>query len=269
MGVPLYSTSGRYGGYKIINQNLLPPIYFNEQEIHTIFFSLQLLKSVVDSPFDHSYDDLKKKLLHTFPKEKQLLFSQSSQCIVFEGITQMTHIDHLDVLFQMIIKQEKISFDYYRQKKMKRRIMPVRLVIRQGSWYCIGFDLDKNEYRTFRCDYMERITIINHAAFSLNAEEIELGMLTQQQKYRYLHFQVKITHEGVLNYQENRYPNISLLKKEEEYFLVGSFNPSELPFLANYLLIFGMTIQSIKPKELKEEYGILLQQLLDNYHTVD
>ncbi len=38
LGVPLYVENGRYGGYRVLNKPLLPPIYFNENEVLAIFF---------------------------------------------------------------------------------------------------------------------------------------------------------------------------------------------------------------------------------------
>ena len=69
LGVPLYVENGRYGGYRVLNKPLLPPIYFNENEVLAIFFSLQLLKLVAESPFGHSYQQIQQKLLHSITKE--------------------------------------------------------------------------------------------------------------------------------------------------------------------------------------------------------
>ena len=33
MGLPFYTENGRYGGYKLINQGLWTPVYFNDEEI--------------------------------------------------------------------------------------------------------------------------------------------------------------------------------------------------------------------------------------------
>ena len=43
LGVPFYVENGRYGGYKVLPSSLLPPIYFTEKEIFSVFFFLQLL----------------------------------------------------------------------------------------------------------------------------------------------------------------------------------------------------------------------------------
>lgn len=56
MGLALYVENGRYGGYKLLSQNLLTPIYFNNNEILAIFFALKALDILSTTPFEKSYD---------------------------------------------------------------------------------------------------------------------------------------------------------------------------------------------------------------------
>ncbi len=38
MGLAFYVENGRYGGYRLINQSPLVPIYFNKEEVQAVFF---------------------------------------------------------------------------------------------------------------------------------------------------------------------------------------------------------------------------------------
>lgn len=264
MGVPLYSTSGRYGGYQIIQKSILPPIHFNENEIQTIFFSLQLLKSMINSPFGHSYEQIKEKLLHTFSEEKRKLINQSIHCVTYEGVAQSTEVNNLDALLEIVIYQQPISFNYKRNKLQKRHFLPVRLVTRNGHWYCTGLDLEKREYRTFRCDYIEDVTLLDKKIEPLTQQEIELALTKQQQAYRSLAFKVEVSKSGSIFYKKNAYPNILLQEEGQHYFLTGTINKNELNFLAHYLLGYGEDIKTIYPKELLTAYDLILQKMKQN-----
>lgn len=120
LGVPLYATSGRYGSYHIIQESLLPPVYFNEKEIFAIFFSLQLLKSTSNSPFGHTYQQINNKLLNTFSKEKQKLITQTMDVVQYNSLLHTEYIDHLDTLFENILKQQVITFNYSREETHER-----------------------------------------------------------------------------------------------------------------------------------------------------
>ena len=54
MGLPFYVENGRNGGYKLINEKLLIPIYFDLGEITSIFFALKSLEALSTTPFEKS-----------------------------------------------------------------------------------------------------------------------------------------------------------------------------------------------------------------------
>lgn len=120
LGVPLYVENGRYGGYRVLNKPLLPPIYFNENEVLAIF-SLQLLKLVAESPFGHSYQQIKQKLLHSLDEPTQFKISQMSKVVYYEGIEQVEAPGNLEQLFHCILAQQVIQFNYTRYEATTKK----------------------------------------------------------------------------------------------------------------------------------------------------
>lgn len=261
LGVPLYATFGRYGSYHIIRESVLPPVHFSEKEILAIFFSLQLLKPMLNSPFDHSYEGIKAKLVNSFPKEKQENILKSLEIVTYDGVLQTDNVKNLEIIFESIFNKVIILFTYCRGKKEKRTIFPIRLTIKNGYWYCLGFDLDKQVYRTFRCDFMEKVSQVTGEIMTLSQEEMENELLKQQKEYRYFKFKVEVSKEAKTFYQANHYASIAFKKIENSYFLIGEINPSERLFLANYLLGYGDKIKSIYPVELRKEYIELVNRI--------
>lgn len=121
LGVPLYVENGRYGGYRVLNKPLLPPIYFNENEVLAIFFSLQLLKLVAESPFGHSYQQIQQKLLHSLDEPTQFKISQMSKVVYYEGIEQVEAPGNLEQLFHCILAQQVIQFNYTRYEATTKK----------------------------------------------------------------------------------------------------------------------------------------------------
>lgn len=46
LGVPLYSEVGPHGGYQVLNERVLPPIAFTEEEAVSIFFASHALATI-------------------------------------------------------------------------------------------------------------------------------------------------------------------------------------------------------------------------------
>lgn len=258
LGVPLYATKGRYGSYNIIQESILPSIHFNEKEIFTIFFSLKLLKSTTNSPFGYTYQQLKNKLIKTFPKEKQLLIKESMEVVQYTGSLPNEYIDQLEILFEHIVKKRIITFDY---KKVRRNVLPIKLTLRNSYWYCIGLDIKKDIYKTFRCDKINNLFVDKEMPINISQEEIDNALLKQQETYRYLDFKVEISENGLTHYRQISYPNIFLENEDDRFFLTGKINPSEIDFFSNYLLGYGLNVLSISPNEIKEAYIQLISNL--------
>lgn len=41
LGVPLYAEKGKYGGYRVLNNRVLPPLFFSEEEGKMMYFYLK------------------------------------------------------------------------------------------------------------------------------------------------------------------------------------------------------------------------------------
>ncbi|MED2186834.1 MULTISPECIES: hypothetical protein [Bacillus] len=76
----------------MLENQLLPPIYFSNNELHSIFFSLQLLKTLLKTPFDKDYKEIKEKLLAILPKKQKEMVQQADQVIQFVGTNQKKNL---------------------------------------------------------------------------------------------------------------------------------------------------------------------------------
>ena len=71
LGLAFYSETGRSGGYHITNSKLLLPIRFNTAEINAIFFALQAIKNISETPYSNAYQKIQAKLLKNLPTRLQ------------------------------------------------------------------------------------------------------------------------------------------------------------------------------------------------------
>ena len=75
----------------------------------------------------------------------------------------------LPVLLTAAREKRVVKFDYHNRSGVHsvRKIEPWALICRQGNWYCIGFDLDRMDQRTFKLRRVHgtvRITAEKHSA---------------------------------------------------------------------------------------------------------
>ncbi|MDU1328193.1 MAG: YafY family protein [Enterococcus faecalis] len=264
LGVPLYVENGRYGGYRVLNKPLLPPIYFNENEVLAIFFSLQLLKLVAESPFGHSYQQIKQKLLHSLDEPTQFKISQMSKVVYYEGIEQVEAPGNLEQLFHCILAQQVIQFNYTRYEETTKKILPTRLTFLEGYWYCSGYDVTKKAWRTYRCDFMEAIQQLNQT-LDFTTEELKESYRHQQTTARTIPFKAIITEKGKEFFYKHRFDNIQLEETPTQCFLVGQIHPTETQFLANYFMGFGEEVTILEPVQVKQAYVESIMRIQKKY----
>ncbi|NRN82562.1 helix-turn-helix transcriptional regulator [Lactobacillus helveticus] len=66
LGLAFYSETGRSGGYHITNSKLLLPIRFNTAEINAIFFGLQAIKNISETPYSNAYQKNSGQVIKEF-----------------------------------------------------------------------------------------------------------------------------------------------------------------------------------------------------------
>ena len=272
LGVPLYSEKGSHGGYRVLSNSLLPPIYFNTNELHSIFFSLQLLKGLVKTPFQYDYQEIKSKLLATLPDKQKEQMTEAEQWIQWVGVDQQQEVPLIVELFASIIARQVIEVDYHRYQQDIRVIQPLRLSIWDGHWYCLSWDLNKQAFRNFRCDYIQKLHITEKQAIDWTAEQIHTLATEQFNVQRPLTFKVKVNAIGIEHFHKKSYSNMSLQQVHSEndleptdHYIVGTFGESEISFLVEYFLGFGQHIEILSPPLLRTSYQQYVQNILAQY----
>ncbi|MEX5938168.1 helix-turn-helix transcriptional regulator [Mammaliicoccus sciuri] len=106
LGMPIYSESGKNGGYKLTNQSLLSPIYFTQKEVYAIFFAFQLLNLIHTTPFEHSYRTIYKKFLATFSEERKIDIIKTSSAIRYVACPLLNIPKNLKKLYEIILEKK-------------------------------------------------------------------------------------------------------------------------------------------------------------------
>ncbi|MDF2519368.1 MAG: transcriptional regulator [Sphingobacterium sp.] len=68
----------------------------------------------------------------------------------------------MENILQSIMKPSILRIVYQSSdNRSVRKIQPIGIFAEFGSWYCPAFDIDKNEYRLFRCDRIKEVATLD------------------------------------------------------------------------------------------------------------
>ncbi|MCM3271863.1 helix-turn-helix transcriptional regulator [Paenibacillus elgii] len=153
LGVPIYSVQGRGGGYRLLQERLLPPISFSEGEAIAMFFACQSMDYFSSLPFGEGADSALRKFYHYLPADVREQIDRLKNRIMFWSPYRWMSPEILQTLLQAIMIRSVVTIEYKSSSGVsERNIQPIGLYASSGFWYCPAFCFLRGEIRQFRAD---------------------------------------------------------------------------------------------------------------------
>lgn len=270
IGVPIYSEMGRYGGYKILDTYKIPPITFTPEETYALFFSMKSMELYASLPFQAEYSMIEEKFLSSVSPKIKSSLEQIKSRISFNTIKIANDCPLLGDILQAIVKPTILRIVYESSgHQSNRKIQPIGILAEHGIWYCPSFDIDKNEYRLFRCDRILKIEILEDQPLE-HVMKYDLNNRIQlvKKSSKTIDYKIQISRDGISIYERNHFPNMTLEEDNGQIIITGWIEPSEMEFLLTYLHQFGQYIVNIYPHSIKEQFVKQLEIILYNMNYI-
>ena len=264
IGMPIYSNFGRNGYYGILPNRLLSPIVFTIDEVHALYFSMQTLNAYQSTPFHLNVEKLKQKFEGCISEERikklrkmELIFSLGSyqnknECNCLKDILHMA-VD--ETVCEVRYTKGVIEKQYY--------VQFFDITSAYGQWYATAYNFQTEKPQVFRCDKIYSV----QSCDKYIARPLSEFLRPSQEMFRdkeAVDFEVRVSIKGVDMFYKEHYPSMELYQENGECYIRGFYNKGEEYFIANYFILYGETILSIRPDSLK---NLVLERLetIKNY----
>ncbi|MCY7495358.1 helix-turn-helix transcriptional regulator [Bacillus safensis] len=265
MGLAFYVEPGRHGGYRLVNQSPLVPIYFNIEEVQAIFFALKALDLVSATPFKKSYSQIRQKLFATMSDEKKQMITETLDVIHYYNVAPVSEQNHLELILQAMMKDQIVKMTYTQYENKWIRLQFLELFYRNGIWFSQAYDVQNKKWGIYRCDFMKDMVIEEEIRDTFTKEELKELQLEYEKTYHDISFKCRLTEQGKEKFLKHHYPNMRLEIIDQIPYIVGGYNQEELSYMTHYLMSFGKHVKIEYPDELKESYLNQLQEVIDKY----
>jgi len=179
LGYPVLATRGAVGGYRLSAGAAMPPLLLDDDEAVAIAVSLRTTTG-------GAIEGLEETALRALTKLQQVLPTRlgrrvdalQSHTVRVGGQRRGPQIDGrmLALLAATARDREIMRFSYsdHAGSATERRVEPYRLVNWGRRWYLVAFDLERDDWRTFRVDRLSAARSVGHrfTARPLPAEDI-------------------------------------------------------------------------------------------------
>ena len=159
LGYPVHASQGVGGGYQLGPGQDLPPLLLDDEE--AIATAVALLAGVGGALAGAGNAALRAlaKLDRVLPTRlRHEVRALSGSVESFDGGRTPVDPDVLMTLARSCRDEVEVGFRYpSREQVRRRRVEPYRLVASDRRWYLFAYDLDRDDWRTFRVDRMTEV----------------------------------------------------------------------------------------------------------------
>ena len=155
LGYPVNASQGVGGGYRLGAGKALPPLLLDDDEAVAIAVCLRLAAGGTVEGLGEAAVRTLAKLDQVLPARLRSKVSAVHDATVTLDIPgERVDADTLLTLARACRETERVTFAYAAAagEQSQRRIEPHRLVATGRRWYLVAFDLDRDDWRTFRLD---------------------------------------------------------------------------------------------------------------------
>ncbi|WP_433603239.1 helix-turn-helix transcriptional regulator [Nocardia sp. CA-135953] len=160
LGYPVHASQGIGGGYQLGAGQDLPPLLLDDQEAIVTAVSLLVgAGGAIASAGDAALRAL-TKLDRVLPARlRHEVRALSGSVESFGGGRTPVDPEVLMMLARACRDEVEAGFDYPSGNEVRRRqVEPYRLVASDRRWYLLAYDLDRDDWRSFRVDKMTEVS---------------------------------------------------------------------------------------------------------------
>lgn len=264
LGVPLYTDQGRNGGYRLLNNRVLPPIIFDEEEASAIFFSFQALKYYKSLPFDTNIASVSRKLYAILPDDAKKKIDRLEAVLAFWNQKREITSPFLKEIIEAAIEDKVLKIEYAsKTRNTEREVKPIGVYAYDGFWYMPALDIQKDRVRLFRVD---RILNLENTK---SVHEYQMNLTQWFKSYSInspVRLYAELTREGARQCKGVAWIESHIaINEEENSYIDTTIDKSELEFITNYFFQMGHNAKVFEPLEVVEGIRQKACEILKHY----
>ena len=160
LGYPVHSSRGVEGGYQLGPGGSMPPLVVDEDEAIAMVVALGGTASSMGGTLSEASLSALTKVVQVLPTRLRRRAEALRAATVDSPFSQAPEVEAgvLSAVAQAVRDHERLRFGYTAKggsapgADLRRHVEPHRLVTVGRRWYLLGYDLERQDWRSFRMD---------------------------------------------------------------------------------------------------------------------
>ncbi|MGH3655569.1 MAG: helix-turn-helix transcriptional regulator [Micromonosporaceae bacterium] len=269
LGYPVHASRGTDGGYRLGAGAAMPPLLLDDEETVAVAVALRTgARGAVAGVEETSVRALAKleQVLPSRLRRRVNALQRYTVAVPPDAPGPTVDAAVLTTLSAACRDQERIRFDYrsHGGDSSVRSVEPYRLVNWGRRWYLVGFDVDRDDWRTFRVDRIEPRTPSGPRFTPRRPPEDDIAAyVSRRVSAAAWRFQARIRVSASAELVVARInPAVGVVEPVDDHTSILVTGADSIDTVAVYVGLLGYDFTVIDPPELAER----LQEIADRYH---
>lgn len=261
-GIPIYSDSGKNGGYSILPTYKLKNTNIKSDEQQMI---IKALESLSTSYTNHTLDSI-------IEKYNSIIGKEGGQRIFWDfGVTKENQqVQNVNKILEPAIAEKKyISFHYRNAggKESDLTVEPLAIHYKWYAWYLFAYNDEKKQYYTYKVARMRDVEMLNRKSI-IDHGDIESHMKESEQNYYKTCINIEVHFkERESSLIQEYFPDCQIEKVKDGMCRIFIGVPAKERLWKALLLSFGDHMKVVAPEEYKKELIDIAEKFLSNYDS--
>lgn len=264
LGYPVRASSGLGGGYQLGAGTSMPPVLLNDDEAVAVAFALRTAAGSVGK-MEETAIGLLAKLDQVLPN--RLRKRASALHAVTISLASAQNVPPVDVLSRIASAcrdHMKIKFSYKDRdgQSSSRTIEPLRLAHTGSRWYLVAWDTQREDWRTFRVDRIDRLVSTGPQFVPRKFPEDIAAYVQRSIRYVSYRFRMRLRLQGTLETVQKQVPRwCGPLEAGEDGTCTLNAGADSIEMLAAMLVMIQSDFEILDSQELVPELRKIVERL--------
>lgn len=264
LGYPVRASAGVGGGYHLGAGTRLPPLLLDDDEATATAVSLRLAAGSAITGAGEAALRALAKLDQVMPPRLRAevnALQQATETLI--GATPGVDADVLVTLARAVRDCVRVRFGYARHEgtEHERTVEPVRMVTTGQRWYLMAYDVERDDWRTFRLDRMRNVQASTWR-FRPREHPDPVGYVQHaitSAPYRH-HARVRLRADAE-DVRGRVPPQVGRVEDDRDGWCMLTAGGDDLDWLAMHIAALGHETEILDPPELRQAAARLADRL--------
>ena len=264
LGYPVEASKGVGGGYRLGAGRALPPLLLDAEEAVAVAVCLRLAAGGTVAGVGEAALRTLTKLDQVLPGPlRAQVAAVHDATVTLESRVEAVDPDVLLALARASRDRLRVRFGYVARggETSERTVEPYRMVTTGRRWYLLAFDVEREDWRTFRLDRMREVSATTWSFRPREAPDARdfVARSVTQAPYRYV---AKVRFAAPAERVAEHIPaSAGVVEPVDDGSCLLTAGADHLDHLAVYLASVGVAFTVLEPPELREVMATLAERL--------